>query len=246
MPMDTSTTATTRRSSAAARERSFLSNAGHELRTPLHSANGFVEMVLDGLAGSLNERQQEMLSYAHTAIGQLGTLIEDVLFLARSDNGELLYRPSPVDPSTILTCALDCVREQADEQHVTLSRLDVQLPLTIQADSERLREGLTGLLRGGLAMMPSEGAMTVGASAHNEHLVFEVTLDQVRVNATDRRHLFDRFYQPRPLGAERSAYLGLGLVIAQTTAQWHGGHVRVDSAPDGSLMLCYEHPLNCP
>jgi signal transduction histidine kinase len=243
MPMDTSTT--TRRAAAAARERSFLSNSGHELRTPLHSANGFVEMVLDGLAGPLNERQREMLSYAHTAIGQLGILIEDVLFLARSDNGEILNRPAVVDPSAILTCALDCVREQAHEQGVTLSRQELALPAAIQADGERLREGLTGLLRGGLAMMPPESAMTVLATVREDLLAFEVTLDQVRLNGTDRRHLFDRFYQPRPLGADRSAHLGLGLVIAQITAQWHAGNVRLDSVADGSVILCYEIPLNC-
>lgn len=242
MPMDSSTT--TRRNAATDRERSFLSNAGHELRTPLHSANGFVEMVLDGLAGPLNERQQEMLSYAHTAIGQLGALIEDVLFLARSDNSEIVYRPSTVDPSAILTCALDCVREQAHEQGVTLSRQDMELPTAIQADGERLREGLTGLLRGGLAMMPPESAMTVVATSREDLLTFEVTLEQVRLNATDRRHLFDRFYQPRPLGADRSAHLGLGLVIAQTTAQWHGGNAHVDSAADGSVILCYEFPFS--
>ncbi|HEY1391627.1 MAG TPA: HAMP domain-containing sensor histidine kinase [Ktedonobacterales bacterium] len=240
--MDSSTTI--RRTAAAARERSFLSNAGHELRTPLHSANGFVEMVLDGLAGSLNERQQEMLSHAHTAIGQLGVLIEDVLFLARSDSGEILYHPSTVDPSAILTCAMDCVREQAHKQGVTLSRQDLELPTAIQADSERLREGLTGLLRGGLAMVPPDGAMTVVAMTRKEILAFEVTLDQVRLSATDRRHLFDRFSQPRPLGADRSAYLGLGLVIAQITAHWHGGNARVSSTADGSAMLSYELPLN--
>lgn len=243
MPMDSSTT--THRMTAAARERSFLSNAGHELRTPLHSANGFVEMVLDGLAGPLNERQQEMLSHAHTAIGQLGILIEDVLFLARSDNGEIMYRPSTVEPSAILTCAVDCVREQADRERVTISHQDRELPAAIQADGERLREGLTGLLRGALAMMPSDGAMTLAATGRQDCLVFAVTLDQVRLNATDRRHLFDRFYQPRPLGADRSAHLGLGLVIAQITAQWHGGQVRVDSKTDGSAILCYEVPLNC-
>jgi K+-sensing histidine kinase KdpD len=75
--------------------------------------------------------------------------------------------------------------------------------------------------------------------------MFEVTLDQVRINATDKRHLFDRFYQPRPLGVDRSAYLGLGLVIAQITALWHGGHVHVGSATDGSVILYYELPLNC-
>jgi signal transduction histidine kinase len=240
--MDSPTT--TRHGAASARERSFLSNAGHELRTPLHSANGFVEMVLDGLAGPLNERQREMLSYAHTAIGQLGTLIEDVLFLARSDNGEILYRPSTVDPSAILTCALDCVREQAHEQDGTLTRQDLELPTAIQADGERLREGLTGLLRGGLAMMLPDGAMSVLAKTRADLLAFEVTLDQIQLNATDRRHLFDRFYQPRPLGADRPAHLGLGLVIARITAQWHGGNVRLDSAADGSVILCYEIPLN--
>ncbi len=241
--MDTSTTS--RRNTAAAKERSFLANAAHELRTPLHSANGFVEVVLDGLAGSLNERQQEMLSHAHTAIGQLATLIEDVVFLARSDNGEILPRPSTVDPSAILTCALDGVCEQAHEQSVTLSRQDIGLPAEIQADSERLREGLTGLLRGGLAVMPPDGAMRVVATTRKDLLMFEVTLDQVRINTTDRRHLFERFYQPRPLGTDHSAHLGLGLVIAQITAQWHGGQVRVDTAADGSVILCYELPLNC-
>ncbi|HEY7340744.1 MAG TPA: HAMP domain-containing sensor histidine kinase [Ktedonobacterales bacterium] len=241
--MDTSTT--TRRSTAAARERSFLANAAHELRNPLHSANGFVEMVLDGLAGSLNERQHEMLNYAHTAIGQLGILLEDVLFVARSDNGEIQLRVSTADPSAILACALDYVHEQAEGQRITISRQNLEFPPAIQVDSERLREGLTGLLRGSLAMMPPEGTMTVAATTHNDLFVIEVTLDQVRINATDRRHLFDRFYQPRPLGADRSAYLGLGLVIAQATAQWHGGQVRVDSATDGSVMLRYELLLNC-
>jgi signal transduction histidine kinase len=202
-------------------------------------------MVLDGLAGPLNERQQEMLFHAHTAIGQLGILIEDVLFLARSDSGEIMYRPSTVDPSATLTCAVDCVREQAERERVTISRQDRELPAAIQADGERLREGLTGLLRGALAMMPPDGAMTVVATARQDCLAFEVTLVQVRLNATDRRHVFDRFYQPRPLGADRSAHLGLGLVIAQITAQWHGGEVRVDSETDGSVILCYELPLNC-
>lgn len=243
--MDTSTSTTTRRNTAEARERSFLSNAGHELRTPLHSANGFVEMVLDGLAGSLNDRQQEMLTHAHTAIGQLGTLIEDVLFVARSDSGEILLRLSAADPSAILTCALDCVSEQANEQHVIVSRQDLELPATVQVDSERLREGLAGLLRGGLAMMPADGAMAVVATVRDDLLVFEVRLDQVRLSATDRRHLFERFYQPRPLGVDRSAHLGLGLVIAQTTAQWHSGQARVDAAVDGSVILSYELPLNC-
>ncbi len=234
----------TRRPRGKANERTFLANAAHELRTPLHSANGFVEMVLDGLAGSLNERQREMLGYAHISIGQLTVLIEEILFLARADSGELALHLTNVDPAATLTHALDSVREQLRENTITLTRTTAETPTTIRVDGERLREGLAGLLRAGIALMPPEGVMTVATSTHEQMLKFEVTLAGVQLNATDLSHLFERFYQPRPLGADRSAHPGLGLVIAQTTAGWHGGNVHATSAPDdGSLVLCYELPL---
>ncbi len=66
-----------------------------------------------------------MLCHAHTAIGQLSTLIEDVLFVARSDNGEIQLLVSTVDPSAILALALDSVREHAQEQGITVSRQEM-------------------------------------------------------------------------------------------------------------------------
>ncbi len=231
------------RPTATTTERSFLANAAHELRTPLHSANGFVEMVLDGLAGPLNERQREMLTYAHVAIGQLAVLIEDVLFVARADSGEILPHPTTVDPAAILARAIENTRDLAQEQSVTLTWRTSKLPPTIQADSERLREGIEGLLRGGLAMMLTGGVMDVTATTDERTLSLKVSLEHVRISATDRRHLFDRFYQPRPLSSDRSAQLGLGLVVAQTTARWHGGQVRTEASSDGSLILSYELPL---
>ena len=82
------------------------------------------------------------------------------------------------------------------------------------------------------------------ASTREQMLKFEVTLAGVQLNATDLSQLFERFYQPRPLGADRSAHPGLGLVIAQATAGWHGGNVHAIPAPDdASLVLCYELPL---
>jgi signal transduction histidine kinase len=234
----------TRRPRGKANERTFLANAAHELRTPLHSANGFVEMVLDGLAGPLNERQREMLGYAQISIGQLTLLIEEILFLARADSGELVPHLSAVDPAATLTLAISSVREHLRENTITLTRTDAELPTTIRVDGERLREGLAGLLRAGIAMMPPEGVMVVAASTHEQMLQFAVTLTGVQLNATDLIHLFERFYQPRPLGADRSAHPGLGLVIAQKTADWHGGNVQAIPAPDdGGLVLCYEVPL---
>jgi signal transduction histidine kinase len=235
--MDSSTPS---RRHTVTKERTFLANAAHELRTPLHSANGFLEMVLDGMAGPLNERQSEMLTYAHTAIGQLATLIEDVLFLARADSGELLPHPSTADPAMILGRALDSVRELARESNVTLELRETLLPPSIQVDGERLREGLAGLLRGGLALMPSGGVMFVDVSEQENQLEVAVTLEHVRLSAADLRHLFDRFYQPRPLDAERSTHLGLGLVIAQITARWHGGGVRAETTQEGNVILRFE------
>lgn len=239
--MDTSNAP--RNSRRPAKERTFLSCAGHELRTPLHSANGFVEMVLDSVAGPLNERQREMLGYAHTAIGQLTTLVDEVLFLARADNGEIRLRQASVHPAAVLARAIESVRERIAEKSISLALNSDELPVTIQVDSERLREGLVGLLRGALALLPHGGTMSVGVSTRDSLVSFTVSLASVRLDATDLRHLFERFYQPQPLDADRAANPGLGLAIAQVTAEWHGGTTRAEAIPDGSLILSYELPL---
>jgi signal transduction histidine kinase len=70
-----------------------------------------------------------------------------------------------------------------------------------------------------------------------------VALPDVRLDADDMLHLFDRFYQPLPLGSERASYLGLSLAIAQLIAGWHGGKAYAETTPDGNLTLCYELPL---
>ncbi|HEX5439923.1 MAG TPA: HAMP domain-containing sensor histidine kinase, partial [Ktedonobacterales bacterium] len=179
-------------------ERTFLANAAHELRTPLHSANGFLELALEGMAGSLTERQREMLGYAHLAIGQLGILLEDVLFIARVDSGELVPRPAKVAPGALITRAIESVRDQAREKNVALTESIADMPATVRVDGERVREGLAGLLRGGLALAFPGGSLNVVATTRDNLLCVTATLDGVRLSAADLRHLFDRFYQPQP------------------------------------------------
>lgn len=232
-----------RRATTPSSDRTFLANAAHELRTPLHSANGFVEMVLDNFAGPLNDRQREMLGYAHTAIDQLTDLIEEILFIARADSGELKPLPTSVDPAAVLSQAIESVRDQARQKNITLTKVIASPPVMITADGERLREGLAGLLRSSMSLVPLGGDMTAAASARDDLFAFDVTLHDVKLNATDLRHVFDRFYQPRPIGADRAANPGLGLVVAKITAGWHDGNVHTSSTPGGSLMLCYEVPL---
>lgn len=236
-----------RRNKPSSPDRSFLSSAAHELRTPLHSANGFLEMVLDGLAGPLNERQQEMLGYTHTAIGQLAILLEDVLFMARADSGELVPRLTKVDPATVFSRALESIHEQLRANNITVVRTDGPLSSTLKADGERLCEGLGGLLRGAVAMLPVGGALEIQATAQDGSFRMIVRPHGVLLNATDIGTLFDRFSQPHPIGADRPVHLGLELSIAQITAVWHHGACYVDSsAEDGSLILCYEVPLTPP
>ncbi|HET9981348.1 MAG TPA: HAMP domain-containing sensor histidine kinase [Ktedonobacterales bacterium] len=232
------------RPNASVKERTFLANAAHELRTPLHSANGFLEMALEGMAGPLGERQHEMLEYAHIAINQLGILIEDVLFVARADTGELVPHPAKATPATLVARALEAIRDTAREKNVTLTQTIGEAPSSIRVDGERVREGLIGLLRSGLILTPPGGELAIATQADDGQFRVIVSLAGVRLDATDLRHLFDRFSQPRPLGAEKSAHLGLGLVIAQITAAWHGGCARAETDPVGSLILSYTLPLN--
>src|SRR5258706_16008110 len=75
----------------------------HDLRTPLNSVNGFLEIVLDGQVGPLKDRQKEFLGYAHLSPQQLATLVEDILLISKADSGQFTIRLEAVDVGKLVS-----------------------------------------------------------------------------------------------------------------------------------------------
>jgi two-component system, OmpR family, sensor kinase len=220
------------------RLRRFVADASHELRTPVTTIRGYAELYRSGgltdeadLAQAMRRTEQESI--------RMGSLIEDLLLLARLDEGRPLER-APVDLATL---ALDAV---ADAGAVSPGRpvsADVDGPVAVLGDEMRLRQVVGNLVGNALAHTPLEAALTVRARQVDGQAVLEVSDAGPGMSPDVAAHAFERFYRSDPSRSRRQGGAGLGLSIVYAIVQAHGGTVTLDSALGEGTTVRVELPV---
>lgn len=217
----------------------FLSLVTHELRSPLNTINGYLDLLLEGIAGEVNEQQQEFIRRARAGSEHLYALLEDLLLAARADAGQLRLNLAPVSLEELVTGAIEELEVTALDSQVTLAAdLPADLP-DLLADSVRVQQVLRNLLINALRFTPSGGRVSVSARPvqarqEGEKDQVEVCVHDTGIGIAPEYHerIFERFFQvPRREGGRTSGQ-GLGLTIVKLIVELHGGQVRVESAPD--------------
>jgi signal transduction histidine kinase len=206
----------------AAREREFMRDAAHTLRTPLTVAQGHAEFVLDGLeAGTQGHEDATVLL---DELRRLARISDQLLMLATAEHSDaLLLAPVALDQ-----LAADVGRRfsAATGRAVTV---DAPEPITVLADEQRLRHALDALVENALHATEAGGDVTIEARMRDGRAVLAVSDDGVGIAAADRARIFERF--ARGADAERRPGTGLGLPIVKAIAEAHGGGVAVESRP---------------
>jgi PAS domain S-box-containing protein len=221
----------------------FISMVSHELRTPLNSINGFLEIVLDGPVGPLNERQREFLTYARVSTQQLTTLVEDILFISKADSGQFVLRQDRVAVPELIEQLLQGLRTTAAHARVRIeTAVEAGLP-EIVADGLRLQQVLNNLLNNAVKFSPPEATVRLAVSRSDGELLFTVT-DQGRgVPAEEHARIFERFYQSDSPAHNRAGGYGLGLSIAKLIVEQHNGRIWVESQPGEGATFAFSLPL---
>jgi two-component system OmpR family sensor kinase len=206
----------------ADREREFMRDAAHTLRTPLTVAQGHAELVRDGLeAGTQGHEDATVLL---DELRRLARISNQLLMLATAEREEaLLLAPVELD-----RLAADVGRRFA---HSTGRPVAVHAsePITVLADEERLRHALDALVENALHATAAGGEVTIDARVRDGRAVLEVSDSGVGIAAADRERIFERF--ARGADAERRPGTGLGLPIVRAIAEAHGGGVTLASRP---------------
>jgi two-component system phosphate regulon sensor histidine kinase PhoR len=220
----------------------FISMVSHELRTPLNTINGFLEIVLDGQVGPLNERQQEFLEYAHISTQQLATLVEDILFISKADSGQFTLRRGEVPVAKLIAQVLNSLQAVAEKAEVRLvADVAASLP-TIPADELRLQQVLTNLLNNAIKFSAARSEVTLTVRAEGDELVFTVADRGKGIAAEDHQRIFERFYQSEGGARARAGGYGLGLSIAKLIVEQHGGRIWVESALGEGATFAFTMP----
>jgi signal transduction histidine kinase len=236
----------------------FLSLLAHELRSPLNSIHGYLDLALMGVGGELNAQQHEFVQRARMASQHLYALLEDLLCIARADSGQLRLHPTIMRLSDIIDNAVEELALMANDQQLAVRvKVEPKLP-PLYADAVRVQQVLRNLIHNAVQFTPAGGiveitasvasvASPVSACSPNADGTGSPAVACIRVRDTGigiapeyQQRIFERFYRIRDKNADCSGGQGLGLSIAKLIIEMHGGTVTVESAlGEGSLFTCF-------
>ena len=205
----------------------FVSLVSHELRTPLTSIRGYLELVLDGAAGSLTEEQDRFLRVVERNADRLLGLVGDLLFVAQVDAGRLPVEFDDLDLALVAAECVDGLRPAAEAKSLELI-VDAS-PLAAKGDRGRLDQLLGNLVSNAVKFTPEGGRVTVRVSAQDESALIEVSDNGIGVPEAELDELFTRFFRSSTATENAIPGTGLGLVIAKAIAEAHGGQIAVES-----------------
>jgi signal transduction histidine kinase len=219
----------------------FMTTVSHELRTPLTSISGYTELLRDPDTGSLTDPQQRMVEVICRNARRLRELIEDLLTLARIENGEFRSELATVDLAEVIERALGGITPVAAKASVGL-HCDVRGPLPARGDGAQLDRVLGNLLSNAVKFTPADGTVTVRAARHGDQVAFTVADTGMGIPEGEKQALFARFF--RATNAIRHAVpgTGLGLAIVHTIVGNHGGTIEVDSTENVGTTVTVKLP----
>ena len=223
----------------------FLANMSHELRTPLNAIIGFSDMLLREFFGPLTPKQKEYAGAINSSGNHLLEVIGDVLDLTKVEAGRMELHREPVD-----VCALvrSCVALMGSEAHAAGVTLEASLPpqsIDIMADKVRLRQIILNLLSNGVKFTSSaehDRRVDVTVTQTRHRLEIKVSDTGIGMRAEDIKVALEPFRQIDDSIARRHQGTGLGLPLAKTLSELHGGELKVASEPGRGTTVTVSLP----
>ena len=222
-------------------QRRFVADVSHELRTPLAAMQGNLE-VLDRGAARDPELLAESLADMRYEVARLIRMVNDLLFLARSEAGAQLRR----EPVELDTLVLEVHRELRPLANGVQLRIGDEDQVAVLGDRDRLKQALLNLGINALQHTPPGGRVTLGLARAQGYAALTVADTGIGIDPEDLPHIFERFYRADRARARNRGGAGLGLAIVKWIAEAHGGYVTVASTPGAGSTFTLFLPLQQP
>ena len=219
----------------------FLSTVSHELKTPLTIVSGFLDLMADD-ADELKDEHVEALAIMQKNSVRLGLLINDVLDISRMDAGKLR-----IEPTTFLTNDLISELEKSFEPilstksqtlKVSMSKSDVW----VEADRNRTAQLITNLISNAHKYSGENAEVRLSISVEDKNLIVLVEDEGIGISEEDQKQLFTAFFRADNRAAREAGGTCLGLVIARSIAELHGGKLWLNSIENQGTTVAFKIP----
>jgi signal transduction histidine kinase len=219
--------------------RDLVANVSHELKTPISALRAHLENLLDGVEQPDPETLQVMLAQSE----RLGRLVEQLLDLSRIESGDVPLRRQLVALAPLVSEVLSEIGVARADRGVHLSGdISSEVP-PVFADRERVHQVLFNLLDNAVRFTPSGGEVRVTAERHNGSVDVHVADTGPGIPSEHLPRLFERFYRVDPARSRDDGGTGIGLAIARSVVEAHGGRIWADSEPGRGSVFTFELPV---
>jgi signal transduction histidine kinase len=216
-----------------ARERQFISDASHELKTPLTSINANAQMLARWGDRDENVRRESLETIAHESASLAG-MVAGMLTLARADSGEAIPK-EPVSISALGAEAVAAARPRAEEKGLELAFQAESEPLVL-GDASLIRQLFSNLIDNAIKFT-EKGSISVRVRSESSRALIEVEDTGPGIDQRDLALVFDRFYRTDKSRSRAVAGTGLGLAIVRSIARVHDGSVEALRRPAGGTLF---------
>jgi signal transduction histidine kinase len=228
---------------ARKREREFLMDVGHDLRTPLTTIRGYAEALDRGDVPQ--EQMSEVAEAMHRQTDQLSRLVEDVMLLARLETREFTLRPDVVDLSPIVSGIAESYRIRAESASLSLAITEEGGAFAL-VDADRVAQIVGNLMDNALRYTPKDGSIRVAVRSTTSHVQITVNNTGPTISVEDLPHVFDRLYAADRYRAARPSGSGLGLAIVRELVHAMDGSVSATSAEDAGTTFGVAFDVRAP
>jgi signal transduction histidine kinase/sensor domain CHASE-containing protein len=220
----------------------FLATMSHELRTPLNSIIGFTGILLQGLAGQLNNEQNKQLGMIQNSAHHLLALINDVLDISKIEAGQLQVYVQPFDLRHSIEKVRQAIGPLAEKKKL---QLQIQMPpstVTIFSDQRRVEQVLMNLLSNAIKFT-DHGTVGIQCTLRDDAVEIAVSDTGIGIKTEDLPTLFQPFRQIETGLSRKHEGTGLGLSICRRLLELLGGTIRVHSVPGSGSTFTFSLPL---
>ena len=226
------------------RQAEFVSNAAHELATPLTSISGFAETLLDDDFKD-PEASRHFIGIIYREAQRMNSLMKGLLELARLDSthGKTKIKRIPVEVNTILYQTVEQLQAKAASKGQTLIEAPAPIPLYVLAAPELFGQILYNLTENAIKYTPEGGTIHLRSRQVADHLELTVTDNGIGIGPADLPRIFDRFYRVDKARARKSGGNGIGLSLVKFLVELFDGTIEVTSQLEKGTTFTLTFPL---
>lgn len=207
----------------------FISMASHQLRTPLTSIKGYLDMVLAGDLGQINATQRAVLGEAFSSSERMVQLISDFLNISRLQTGKFLIDKRDTDMAQLVKDTAKLLKVVAQQRDLKLVlEIDKKLPM-LSLDTEKFRQVVLNMIDNAIYYSPPNSQIKITLKQGDGSLIFTVKDSGIGVPESEKSRLFGKFFRGSNARKKRPDGTGVGLFLARKVVLAHGGEIIFES-----------------